>query len=187
MRKMLSLECDMSLTKIRNATLYNNDFEKLMVKAKEIQNWNYFVDDNSCITNVLLKNKLNKMKRLGCEIIFIDYISLIRHVNHKLSKIDRIGELSKDIKETARRLDIPIVALSQLNRDAENKEPTLANIRNSGELEEDADIVIMLHSDRKERQKKCTETKIIVAKNRNGVCGDIKFNFDKEFCEFKEA
>jgi replicative DNA helicase len=126
------------------------------------------------------------------EIIFIDYLTLISSDNYQLPRHEQIAEISRSLKSLARELEIPIVALSQLRRDAEGKRPNLSDIRESGSIEQDADVVMFLHRER-ESDKKADDqqhnpegikTELIIAKQRNGAVGTVDIMFHPGFTKF---
>ena len=102
---------------------------------------------------------------------------------------ETVSEISKSLKALARELDIPIVALSQVARDAEGQEPNLAQLRGSGSIEQDADVVLFLHRDRKimEEKEPVQDAKCIVAKQRNGATGDVIMKFFPTFTKFENS
>jgi replicative DNA helicase len=111
--------------------------------------------------------------RHGLNLIVIDYLTFIRHTDRRIDRREQIGEICKELKRLAKDLKVPVIVLSQLNRQAEGEVPTLAMLRESGSVEEDADQVIFVH--RAERVS--TEGQIIVAKNRHGQCGCISVDW----------
>ena len=130
----------------------------------------------------------------GVKIIFIDYLTLIQAENKTIPRHEQIAEISRSLKALARELDIPIVVLSQVKRETETRKgpPLLADLRESGSIEQDADLVIFLHKkDKKndEESKSDTpgiiETDIIIAKQRNGPIGDIKMVFLPQYTRFE--
>jgi replicative DNA helicase len=123
------------------------------------------------------------------QILFIDYITLIGSEHPDLPRHEQIAEVSRSLKALARELDIPVVVLSQVSRDAEGHAPTLANIRESGSIEQDADVVLFLHRERGSEQGQAEQSdsermQVIVAKQRNGPVGDIELAFIKRFTTF---
>ena len=121
------------------------------------------------------------------QIIFIDYITLISSENSYVPRHEQIAEISRSLKSLARELNIPVVALSQVRRDAEGKKPTLADLRESGSIEQDADVVMFLHRERlnsKDTGEQGIDTELIVAKQRNGPIGDIDIVFLPRFAQF---
>ena len=141
------------------------------------------------------------------KILFIDYIGLINpEASPGVPRHEQVAEISRSLKALSRELQIPIVALSQVSRDAEGKEPNLANLRDSGSVEQDADVVIFLHrdrladltdhtSDRNGEQERSPifiegfpvqETKVILAKQRHGETGIITMGFQNQLVRFVE-
>jgi replicative DNA helicase len=124
------------------------------------------------------------------EIIFIDYLTLISSENAQIPRHEQIAEISRSLKGLARELGIPIVALSQLTREAEKERPNLANIRASGAIEQDADMVIFIHRERETDKKpdksgeNDSTAELIIAKQRNGPVGFVKVAFVKEYAKF---
>ena len=126
----------------------------------------------------------------GVKIIFIDYIGLIT-VDGDGPVWEKVSDVSKSLKSLARELKIPIVALSQLGREAEGNTPSLSNIRGSGSVEQDADLVILLNGERDltcyKNPNPFLERDLTLAKHRNGPCGKVYLDFEKEFTIFTEA
>jgi replicative DNA helicase len=125
------------------------------------------------------------------KIIFVDYLTLITSENPELPRHEQMAEVSRSLKALARELGVPVVALSQLTRDSEGRRPTLANIRESGSIEQDADVVIFLHRDRGsertgEEHPTMVETELIVAKQRNGPVGTVHIAFVPRYTRFDE-
>jgi replicative DNA helicase len=123
-------------------------------------------------------------------IIFIDYLTLVQAENRTIPRHEQIAEISRSLKALARELDIPVVVLSQVKRETEGKKPTLADLRESGSIEQDADLVMFLHRDRAGEEGKpdstgAIETELIVAKQRNGPIGEIKIIFVPRYTRFE--
>ena len=125
----------------------------------------------------------------GVKIIFIDYIGLISTQNSAAPVYEQVSEISKSLKSLARELDIPVVALCQVARDAEGAEPTLAQLRGSGSIEQDADVVMFIHRERKKTEEgekdPVQDAKLIVAKQRNGPIGDVNLLFLSSYTKFE--
>ncbi len=119
------------------------------------------------------------------EIIFIDYIGLISTEDPTAPVFEQMSLVSKSLKALARELEIPIVALCQVSRDAEGNEPNLAQLRGSGSIEQDADVVMFLHRDRLKDDTPIQEAKLILAKQRNGATGDIPIMFVPAYSKFE--
>jgi len=125
------------------------------------------------------------------EIIFIDYIGLISSDNNQLQRWELISQVSRSLKGLARELNIPVVALSQLRREAENQKPSLADIRESGSIEQDADMVMFLNRDREldktldeQNKDEAQPVQLMIAKNRNGPVGTVNLLFMKHLTKF---
>ena len=125
------------------------------------------------------------VKNQGVKIIFIDYIGLITVDDNRKEQWEQVSEISKSLKALARELEIPIVALCQVSRDAEGNEPNLAQLRGSGSIEQDADVVMFLHRDRLKDEVVAQDAKIILAKQRNGATGDIPIMFLPAYSKFE--
>jgi replicative DNA helicase len=126
----------------------------------------------------------------GIKIAFIDYLTLITHENADLPRWEQISSISRSLKALARELKIPIVALSQLKREAEGKSPSLSDLRESGSIEQDADLILFLHRDReldkkRDEQSPVIETDLIVAKQRNGPVGKTTIAFLPAYTRFE--
>jgi len=128
------------------------------------------------------------------QIIFIDYLGLIVHENSMMPRYEQISEISRSLKSLARELHIPVVVLCQLTREAQREAPTLAHLRDSGSIEQDADLVLFLNRELAKRNKKeedaqlpfdIVPTDLIIAKQRNGPTGVIKLQMDTKYAKFK--
>lgn len=163
------------------------DVVKVVDASGRLANAQMLIDDTANISLVDLKRRARKMHRLGAKIIFIDYLTLIRHGDAKTPLWQRVGEISKQLKQLARELRIPIVALSQVRRDAEERPPNLADLRQSGEIEEDADVIVLLHRDRDAAAESGDHTtEVHIAKNRHGATGTVNLMFVPQFVTFEE-
>ena len=125
------------------------------------------------------------------KIIFIDYIGLISTENRNAPVYEQVSEISKSLKALARELNIPIVALCQVARDAEGAKPNLAQLRGSGSIEQDADVVMFLHRERmntaEQKDNPSIDAELIIAKQRNGPIGDVKLLFLSNYTKFENC
>ena len=120
---------------------------------------------------------------MGC--VFIDHMSLISHPNNKLQRFVQFTEISNMIQGLQRELNIPIIVLSQVGRDAETRPPTMADLRESGTIEQDADIIMLMDRERaKDSHTDCVDTHVLIAKNRNGPCGMAELVFMPKYIKF---
>ena len=192
-QRLLSIESGISQNKLKNAYLEDQDWEKLTIATGILSNSNIFVADLPH-TNVLeIRSYARKMKSQNkLDLIIIDYLQLINGTGRGGSEFNRqqeISDISRALKGLARELDVPVIALSQLSRAVESrvdKRPMLSDLRESGAIEQDADIVAFLY--REEYYIPDTEnkgiTELIIGKHRNGATGTVKLNFLSEFTKF---
>ena len=176
--------------KLRSGQLSMADFQKLQDAAGLCYNAPLYIVDTPNMQLIDLRAMARRMKvNQGVQAIFIDYIGLITTENPAAPVYESVSEISKSLKALARELDIPIIALSQVARDAEGQEPNLAQLRGSGSIEQDADVVLFLHRDRKimEEKEPVQDAKCIVAKQRNGATGDVIMKFFPTFTKFENS
>ncbi|MBO7121957.1 MAG: replicative DNA helicase [Treponema sp.] len=175
--------------KLRSGMLSMSDFQKLQDAAGLIFNAPFYIVDQP---NMMLLDLRALARRLvverGVKIIFIDYIGLIQTENRNAPVYESQSEVSKSLKALARELGIPIVALCQVGRDAEGEKPNLAQLRGSGSIEQDADVVMFLHRARLEDDSvPAQDAELIVAKQRNGSTGVAKLTFLPAYTKFENA
>lgn len=170
----------------------NNDV--LIKKMGETKDLPLFIDETPVTTIFEIKAKakyFNKKNSLG--LIVIDYLQLINGSDKRIPREQQIAEISKGVKSMAKELDVPVLVLSQLNRAAEkeNREPRLSDLRESGSIEQDADVVLLLSKKINDKEEECLYDNgndlrtLIVAKNRNGEVGVTTLLFEKQFTRFR--
>lgn len=190
MQRMVAAEARISSQTIRTGMLRQSDFANLTSAAGRIYEAPLWISDAPSMRLLDLRAQARRMvSQHGVRIIFVDYISLISNENMDLPRHEQIAEISRSLKALARELNIPVVALSQVSRDTEGKRPMLSNIRESGSIEQDADVVIFLHRERNLEQASTEAvdnipTDLIVAKQRNGPVGTIKVAFIPRYTKF---
>ena len=171
--------------------LYQNDWIKLNKMIKIISKFPLFIDDtfNLSIQDIRSKIKTILFEQNEIGLVIIDYIQLMQ--NTKLKNENRVQELSqitRSLKTIAREFDIPLIGLSQLSRNVENridKKPILSDLRESGSIEQDADLVLMLYKNKSHPQPQTYKLiELIIAKQRNGPTGTIKLKFSEEQTKF---
>jgi len=177
--RLLSMTSHVDMGRMRSGMLQKSDFMKIQDAAS---NWFkaplYTVDTPNMRLLDLRAMARRMVKNHDVKIIFIDYIGLITTENPNAQVFEQVSEISKSLKALARELAIPVVALCQVSRDAEGHEPNLAQLRGSGSVEQDADVVMFIDRDRKNAEDKAVQdAKIILAKQRNGPTGDIEIAF----------
>lgn len=192
--------CEIPGEKIKSGRLENYEWEQLDFKIKELYDAPIYVDDTPSLSVFELRTKARRLVREhGIKIIIIDYLQLMNASGMSFgSRQEEVSTISRSLKGLAKELNIPIVALSQLNRGVESREgidgkrPQLSDLRESGAIEQDADMVCFIH--RPEYYKIYTDEKgndlhgmaeIIIAKHRNGAVGDVLLRFRGEFARFQ--
>ena len=194
MNRLLSLESRVDSQKIRTGHLNDEDWSKLVEASGVIANSNLVIDDTPGISIQEFRSRARKYKMdHDIRIIFIDYLQLMAGSGRPgENRQQEISDISRSLKSLARELDIPIVALSQLNRGVETREdhrPMLSDLRESGAIEQDADVVMFIYRD--DYYHKDTEDKnvaeIIIAKQRNGPIGTIRLVWLPEYTMFRNA
>jgi len=186
--RLLAQESRVPMQKIRSGIVKNDDIGKIQAAAGRWFDAPFYVVDTPNMKLLDLKAIARRMvKNQKVEIIFIDYIGLIsmEDSEKKMEQWQQISEISKSLKALARELEIPIVALCQVARDAEGQEPNLAQLRGSGSIEQDADVVMFLHRDRLKDEVAAQDAKLILAKQRNGATGDINIMYIPSYTKFE--
>jgi replicative DNA helicase len=189
-KRYLSYIGEIENYKIRSAKLTTNDLESV-TKVLMNQNTNFYIDDgsNADINEIVGKIKLHKAKH-GLNIVFIDYMQLIK--SHQKVREQEIAHISRTLKLLAKELEITIVALAQLSRETEkrsDKKPMLSDLRESGQIEQDSDIVLFpfrpaYYSDDKPDIE--MDAELIIGKNRHGQCVSIPMSFEGAYTRYKE-
>ena len=191
MQRLISSESRIRSESLRTGMLRPSDFNSIMDAAGRIYEAPLYIVDTP---NMRLLEFRTLARRLCAEkdvrVIFVDYLTLITHDNQDIQRWEQISDISRSLKALARELRIPIVTLSQLKREAEGKQPTLADLRESGSIEQDADLILFLHRDREYDKKKderspVVETELIVAKQRNGPVGKTTVAFLPAYTRFE--
>lgn len=182
--RLLAGEARVNIQSLRSGLLAEKDFYFITDGATKLYDMPIYFDHRSSKLVDIRKNARKMVRHKAVEMVFIDYLTLIRHGLPSRSTAERVGEISHELKALAKELNVALVVLSQLKRDSEDRRPNLADLRWSGEIEQDADVVIFLHRDRKEQQG---VTVVDVAKQRNGPIGDFRVKFVPEFLRFENV
>ncbi|HBA97313.1 MAG TPA: replicative DNA helicase [Lachnospiraceae bacterium] len=191
-KRMLSMNSHVDSQKIRTGNLEDDDWDRLVGSVRKIGNSNLVIDDTSGITAQELRSKCRKLKiEKGLDLVIIDYLQLMSGSGRKRrdNRQQEISDISRTLKVMARELDIPVIALSQLSRAVEQrpeKKPMLSDLRESGAIEQDADVVMFLYRD--EYYNPDTEEKgvaeVIIAKQRSGPTGSVKLAWLSQYTKF---
>ena len=187
MQRLLAAEARLDSNRIRSGLLRPSDFHKITDAAGRLYDAPLYIEDSPNLKLLDLRAQARRMKsNHAIEIVFIDYLTLITSENQELPRHEQIAEISRSLKALARELDVPVLALSQVRRETEGKLPNLADLRESGSIEQDADVVMFLHRERgTDENLNERETDLIVAKQRNGPVGKINLTFFPEYTTFE--
>ena len=187
--RLLSTYSGLPLNKIVSGKLTDEEMRLLMQARTTINKFPLYIDQSSTTNLRDIKAKCLKLKREGhLDFIIIDYLQLLSSGENLKNRVEEVSKISRGLKEMARTFEIPVLALSQLSRNLEQREdkrPVLADLRESGSIEQDADIVMFLHRDTPKKQEgedttkvvKSAKTELIIAKNRQGATGSCDLIF----------
>ena len=208
--RILSEQSGIRSNDIRRGKVTENEFEKFIETSKNIFELPLYIDETPAITIAAISNRSRRIKRLfGLELVIVDYIQLMRSTGTKdYNRVQEISEITQGLKALAKELDVPVLALSQLSRAVEqrdDKKPQLADLRESGSIEQDADVVMFVYREayyleRKEPalgsiehaewQQKMDEisrlAEIMISKQRHGPTGNVKVEFEAMYTKFKD-
>ena len=195
--RLLTNETDITSLRLKTGNLYKNDWIQLNTTIKNLSALPFFIDDTSNPSIQDIKSKIKKIlfeqNQIG--LIIIDYLQLMQTSTFKTdSRAQELSQITRSLKNLAREFNVPIIALSQLSRNVENrvnKRPILSDLRESGSIEQDADLVLMLYRDSYYNSLKNAEdldiydnVELIIAKQRNGPVGTIDLQFDSKRTKF---
>ena len=189
--RMLSAEARVALNNIRAGTLNDEEWARLARRMGEISEAPLFIDDSPNLSLMEIRAKARRLKqRHNLKLIVIDYLQLMTSGKRVENRQQEVSEFSRQLKLLAKELNVPIIAISQLNRSPEqrsDKKPLLSDLRESGSIEQDADVVILLHrDDLYDNQNRSGEADLIVAKHRNGPTRTVTVAFLGHFSRFVE-
>ena len=192
-QRIICLAGSLNAESLRSGSILKENNERYYAAADKVSKCNLYIDDTPGIRVGEIAAKCRRLKReQGLKMIIIDYLQLISGpANSRESRQQEVSDISRQLKMIARELEVPVIALSQLSRSVEkrdNKRPVLSDLRESGAIEQDADIVSFIHREDYQDPKKEAETQgatdIIVAKHRNGALADIRLVFLKQYSKF---
>ncbi len=198
--RIISSEALVDSHSLRTGQLSPEDWDNIADVISSLSGCDIYIDDTSAITTTEMKSKLRRLPNLG--LVVIDYIGLMQTTANTDNRAQQVGEISRNLKIMAKDFGIPIVCCAQLNRGTESrpgagKRPTLADLRDSGSIEQDADIVLFLYRDEYYKDisgaqgddaaaaESANTAEIIVAKNRHGSVGNIKMGWIGQFTKFR--
>ena len=195
MYRLLSMETNISQIRLKSGKLNQDDWVKINKMIKILSKFPFFIDDTSDLSVQDIRAKIKSVyfeqNKIG--LVIIDYLQLIQNSKGKNeNRVQELSQITRSLKSIAREFNIPIIALSQLNRGVENRvdqKPILSDLRESGSIEQDADLVLMLYNNPSNNLKSSDDSKfhlieLIIAKQRNGPIGMVNLNFDKTRTKF---
>jgi replicative DNA helicase len=189
--RLLSSVGSVHLGAIRSGKLSEDDWPRITGATKQLQDAKIFIDDTPALTPTELRARARRIKREhGLDLIVVDYLQLMSVPGTKENRATEISEISRGLKALAKEIHCPVIALSQLNRGVEqreNKRPVMSDLRESGAIEQDADMILLIYREEvynKETPKKGVAD-IDLAKHRNGETGDIRLTFRGQFSRFE--
>lgn len=189
--RLLSSISGVDNTRLRKGDLEQMDWEKLQTGVHNLKGSNIYFDDSGTVNVLDLRSKCRKLQQNNkLDLVIVDYLQLLSGSQHnKANRVQEVSEISRVLKEMARELKVPVVALSQLSRNLEqrtNKTPMMSDLRESGSIEQDADIIVFLHVKEEDKldESRRNLTQFVVAKNRHGQPGDFELLFNKNTSTF---
>ena len=197
--RIISSEAMVDSHNLRTGQLTPEDWDNIAEVISSLSGCDIYIDDTSAITSTEMKSKLRRLPNLG--LVVIDYIGLMQSTSNSDNRAQQVGEISRNLKVMAKDFGIPILCCAQLNRGTESrpgagKRPTLADLRDSGSIEQDADIVLFLYRDEyykdisgsaddSDAADSANTAEVIVAKNRHGSVGNVKMGWIGQFTKFR--
>ncbi len=194
MSRMLAAEAKVSMSELRSGRIQDSSWPRLINAAGLLSEATLFVDDTPGISPFEIRARCRRLKaQHGLDLIVIDYLQMMDLKQRVESRERAVAEISKALKAIAKELQIPVIALAQLNRGVEgrsDRRPMLSDLRESGSIEQDADVIGMLYRedyyDKDDPEKTC-HAEVIIGKQRNGPTGTVKLRFDAKFNRFRDA
>jgi replicative DNA helicase len=190
-QNMLCCRAQVDGQALRKGRITDQQYKRLQDEATRLYETKIFVDDTPGISITQLRAKCRRLKQKhDIQMVVLDYLQLMSAGGRVESRQQEISEISRGLKAIARELGMPVVALSQLNRDVENRDdhrPRMSDLRESGAIEQDADVIVLLHRDEyyKPTEQNAGLAQIIIAKQRNGPTGEVTLRFFREYMRFE--
>jgi len=197
-QRLLCSRARVNLARVRDGMLGKNDLQNLVSASTLLAKTRMYIDDTAGLSILEMRAKARRMRdAYGIELIIVDYLQLLRSTSRRASENRQIeiAEISTGIKGLAKELGLPVIVLAQLNREPEKRgdgKPRVSDLRESGSIEQDADVVGLLvraevyEKDEEAKQEKSGEAELIIAKQRNGPIGDVPLTFLKEYTRFED-
>jgi len=190
-QRLMSAQSRIDLQRLRDGKIRENEWTRLASAIEKLAECKIYIDDSAFLTVMDLRSRARMMvSTYGIELLIVDYLQLMQSTsNYRGNKVLEITEISQNLKSIAKELNIPVVAVSQLSREVEKREkkrPQLSDLRESGSIEQDADMVAFIYREDyyDEQTSKKGQAELIIAKHRNGPTGSVNLQFDKRFALF---
>ena len=192
--RLLASHAKINQQNVRSASLSNEELKRFMESSSKLRELPLYIDDSSLISPMELRARARRVARQeehGLSLIVVDYLQLMQLPGSTENRVNQISEISRSLKALAKELNVPVIALSQLNRAVEqrpNKRPMMADLRDSGAIEQDADLILFIYRDEvyNEDSEEGNKAEIIIGKQRNGPIGTVNLSFLKEFTRFED-
>jgi replicative DNA helicase len=192
--RLLASNAKIDQQKVRSASMNQADLKKFMESSSKLKDLPLYIDDSSMLSPMELRARARRIARQepnGLSLIVVDYLQLMQLPASQENRVNQISEISRSLKMLAKELNVPVVALSQLNRAVEqrpNKRPIMADLRDSGAIEQDADVILFIYRDEvyNEDSEEGNKAEIIIGKQRNGPIGKVNLTFLKEYTRFED-
>ncbi|MBT5856458.1 replicative DNA helicase [bacterium] len=194
--RMLSSEAKVDMARLKTANIHENEYKGIAKALGKLSEANIYIDDTPGISPLAMRAKLRRLEMEGpIDLVLIDYLQLMRIGKKKIeSRFQEVSEIVREVKGLAKEVNVPIIALSQLSRDVEKRGgdtiPKLSDLRESGELEQTADLVMFIHREDYydgTNSNKTSLTNLIISKQRNGPTGRVELVFRKDVSRFEMA
>jgi replicative DNA helicase len=194
MMRLLASEARINMKDIRSGRISDSAWPKLITSAGHLSESKLYIDDSSGVSPLEVRSRARRLKaQHGLDVIMIDYLQLMDLKQRVESRERAVSEISRSLKSLAKELNIPIIALAQLNRGVEGrteKRPMLSDLRESGSIEQDADVIMLLYREDyydKENPEVHGNAEVIIGKQRNGPTGTVKLRWEAEYGRFRDA
>lgn len=192
--RLLASHAKINQQNVRSASLSNEELKRFMDSSSKLRELPLYIDDSSLLSPMELRARARRVSRQeehGLSLIVVDYLQLMQLPGSTENRVNQISEISRSLKALAKELNVPVIALSQLNRAVEqrpNKRPMMADLRDSGAIEQDADLILFIYRDEvyNEDSEEGNKAEIIIGKQRNGPIGTVSLSFLKEFTRFED-
>jgi replicative DNA helicase len=192
--RLLASNARIDQQKVRAASMNKEELNKFMESSSRLKDLPLYVDDSSLLSPMELRARARRIARQepnGLSLIVVDYLQLMQIPGSQENRVNQISEISRSLKMLAKDLNIPVIGISQLNRAVDqrpNKKPIMSDLRDSGAIEQDADVILFIYRDEvyNEDSEEGNKAEIIIGKQRNGPIGKVNLTFLKEYTRFED-